>query len=67
MSTSLSFTGRNIWRSSTNIPGKKQGCWRREVAESYRKYLELKGKLDGFSLDDESRKRELDFIRFKDY
>ena len=38
---------------------------RREVAESYRKYLELKGKLDGFSLDDESRKRELDFIRFE--
>ncbi len=44
---------------------KETGMLRREVAESYRKYLELKGKLDGFSLDDESRKRELDFIRFE--
>lgn len=44
---------------------KETGMLRREVAESYRKYLESKGKLDGFSLDDESRKRELDFIRFE--
>ena len=35
------------------------------MAESYRRYLELKGKLDGFSLDEESRKRELDFVRFE--
>ena len=44
---------------------KETGMLRSEVAERYRKYLELKGKLDGFSLDDESRKRELDFIRFE--
>ena len=29
------------------------------------RYLELKGKLDGLSLDEESRKRELDFVRFE--
>ena len=44
---------------------KETGMLRREVAESYRKYLELKGKLDGFSLDDESRTRDLDVIRFE--
>ena len=41
------------------------GMLKRNVAESYRKYLELKGKLDGFSMDEESRKRELDFVRFE--
>ncbi len=41
------------------------GMLKRNVAENYRKYLELKGKLDGFSMDEESRKRELDFVRFE--
>lgn len=44
---------------------RETGMLKRNVAESYRKYLELKGKLDGFSLDEESRKRELDFVRFE--
>ena len=44
---------------------RETGSLKRNVAESYRRYLELKGKLDGFSLDEESRKRELDFVRFE--
>lgn len=44
---------------------RETGMLKRNVAESYRKYLELKGKLDGFSLDEESRKRELDFVRYE--
>ncbi len=44
---------------------KETGILKENVAESYRKYLERKGKLDRFSLDEESRKRELDFIRFE--
>ena len=44
---------------------RETGMLKRNVAESYRKYLELKGKLDGFSMDEESRKRELDFVRFE--
>lgn len=44
---------------------RETGSLKRNVAESYRRYLELKGKLDGFSLDEESRKRELDFMRFE--
>ena len=45
------------WRETESL--------KRNVAESYRRYLELKGKLDGFSLDEESRKRELDFVKFE--
>ena len=44
---------------------RETGSLKRNVAESYRRYLELKGKLDGFSLDEESRKRELDFVKFE--
>ena len=44
---------------------RETGSLKRNVAESYRRYLELKGKLDGLSLDEESRKRELDFVRFE--
>ena len=44
---------------------RETGSLKKNVAESYRRYLELKGKLDGFSLDEESRKRELDFVRFE--
>ena len=37
-----------------------------EILDEYSwRDLELKGKLDGFSLDEESRKRELDFVRFE--
>lgn len=44
---------------------RETGSLKRNVAESYRRYLELKGKLDGFSLDEESRKREFDFVKFE--
>ncbi|MCI8453636.1 MAG: DNA repair protein RecN [Lachnospiraceae bacterium] len=36
-----------------------------DVAEGYRKYLGLQEKLQGFSQDGESRKREADFLRFE--
>lgn len=35
------------------------------VAEGYRKYLSLKDALAGFSLDEEGRRREMDFTRFE--
>lgn len=35
------------------------------VEEEYRRYVELKEKLAGFSMDDESRRREADFTRFE--
>ena len=41
------------------------GELKRMTAESYRKYRKLKEKLDGFCLDEETRRREADFIRFE--
>ncbi len=38
---------------------------KKQVADGYRRYLELKEKLAGFSLDEEGRKREADFLRFE--
>lgn len=36
-----------------------------QAAAGYRKYLELKERLAGFSLDEEGRRREADFTRFE--
>lgn len=38
---------------------------RAAVAESYRRYRELRERLDGFSMDEEARRREADFLRFE--
>ncbi len=38
---------------------------KKQTADGYRRYLELKEKLAGFSLDEEGRKREADFLRFE--
>ena len=44
---------------------KETGILKRNVSECYRKYLELKARLSGFSMDEETRKRELDFVKFE--
>ena len=41
------------------------GEQRKAVADGYRTYLSLKDALSGFSMDEESRRREEDFIRFE--
>lgn len=38
---------------------------KRDVEEGYRKYQALREKLSGFHLDEETRKRESDFLRFE--
>lgn len=38
---------------------------KRQVADGYRRYLTLKEKLSGFTLDEEGRRREADFLRFE--
>ena len=36
-----------------------------QVADGYKTYLSLKAALEGFSLDEEGRRREADFTRFE--
>lgn len=38
---------------------------KKQVADGYQRYMELKEKLAGFTLDDEARRREADFTRFE--
>lgn len=39
--------------------------WKSLTAAAYRRFLELKEKVLGFNLDEESRRREADFVRFE--
>ena len=41
------------------------GEQKRLVADGYKRYLSLKDALTGFSMDEESRRREEDFVRFE--
>ncbi len=41
------------------------GKLKMQVADGYKKYLSLKSALEGFSLDEEGRRREADFTRFE--
>lgn len=41
------------------------GKLKKEVADGYKKYLSCKSALEGFSLDEEGRRREADFTRFE--
>lgn len=41
------------------------GKLKKKVSDGYRKYLSLKAALEGFSLDEEGRRREADFTRFE--
>lgn len=38
---------------------------KKQTADGYRKYMDLKTKLAGFTLDEEGRRREADFTRFE--
>ncbi|MBE5971229.1 MAG: DNA repair protein RecN [Lachnoclostridium sp.] len=41
------------------------GKLKMQAADGYKRYLSLKSALEGFSLDEESRRREADFTRFE--
>ena len=64
MNISLCCTSTSIWKFWINTTSEHHDL-KQNIAGLYRTYTGLKERLASFQLDEESRLREMDFLRFE--